>query len=151
MTPQDIALVQQTYERLDAHRTLFAQSFYDRLFSVNPNIALMFDRNMDQQIEHFRVMLYTAVYGISRAEELKPALRNLGRRHLRYGVRSADYAAFEAALLWAIQQFLGDGFSPEVEKAWRAFYRFLSETMREGVSRDASLPLAAPQAAKSAW
>ncbi len=132
MTPQDIEIVQRTYAKLDEHRALFAQAFYDRLFVVNPNIALLFERNMDEQIEQFRVMLFTAVYGMSRAEELKPALRQLGQRHMGYGVRPADYIAFESALLWTIEDFLGDDFCTEARSAWKAFYGFVCDTMLEG-------------------
>ena len=151
MTPQDIAIVQDTYGRLDEHRILFAQAFYDRLFSENPNIALMFERNMDEQIEKFRVMLFTAVYGLSRAEELKPALRNLGRRHTGYGVRALDYRTFESALLGTLEQFLGAEFTPEVRRAWRAFYAFVAENMREGVNLEAALEDKNMLSTKDGW
>jgi len=132
MTPQDIEAVQRSYAKLDEHRELFAQVFYERLFATNPNIALMFDRNLMEQAERFRVMLFTVVYGINRAEELKPALRSLGQRHIGYGVRAADYAAFEDALIWALQHFLNDAFDANLRRAWKAFYGFVCETMLEG-------------------
>jgi hemoglobin-like flavoprotein len=151
MTPQEIAIVQGTYTRLDEHRVLFAQAFYDRLFRENPNIALMFERNMEEQIEKFRVMLFTAVYGLNRSEELKPALRNLGRRHISYGVRASDYTAFEVALLGALEQFLGTEFTPEVRGAWKSFYSFLTEPMREGANLDAAVAQRQIFRAKERW
>ena len=137
MTPEQVAVVQKTYAMVDEHRELFAQAFYERLFVANPNISLLFDENLDQQIERFRVMLFTAVYGLTRAEELKPALRSLGQRHLHYGVRPADYIAFGVALLGTLQHFLADDFDAEARDAWKAFYAFLSDTMNEGLDRQA--------------
>ncbi len=138
MTPQEIAIVQRTYRTLEPHSGLFAQALYDRLFSDNPNVSLMFEKSIEEQSMQFRVMLFTAVNGISRSEELKPALRNLGQRHVSYGVRPGDFIAFESALLWALERFLGDDFTPEVRHAWKAFYGFICSSMLEGVNRQAA-------------
>ena len=126
--------MQETYRKLEPHAGLFAKAFYDRLFSDNPNIALMFDTGLEDQSMRFQVMLYTAVSGIERSEELKPALRNLGQRHVGYGVRPVDFIGFEAALLWALERFLGEEFTPDVRHAWKAFYAIMCAAMLEGAS-----------------
>jgi nitric oxide dioxygenase len=48
-----------------------------------------------------------------------------------YGVEPGHYATVGAALLWTLQQGLGEGFTPEVENAWTTAYGVLSEVMTE--------------------
>jgi hemoglobin-like flavoprotein len=42
----------------------------------------------------------------------------------------------EAALLAALEDVLGDGFSIEVAAAWKCGYRLMSETMQEGAASE---------------
>ena len=49
-------------------------------------------------------------------------LRALGRRHVGYGVRDSHYATVGEALLWTLEQGLGDAFTPDVRAAWAETY-----------------------------
>ena len=55
--------------------------------------------------------------------------RELGRRHVDYGVSRNDYKFVGQALLGTLRSFLGDDFTPEVELAWREIYSTLVRTM----------------------
>jgi hemoglobin-like flavoprotein len=63
-------------------------------------------------------------------EELVPAVQDLGVRHVGYGVKDKDYDTVGEALIWTLQQGLGEGFTPEVQEAWIAVYGVLSDTMK---------------------
>ena len=62
-----------------------------------------------------------------------PAVRALGARHAGYGVTAAQFAPVGAALIWTLEQGLGEGFTPEVRQAWAAVYNALSSTMIDAV------------------
>ena len=48
---------------------------------------------------------------------------------LRYGVAAEHYASVGAALIWTLEQGLGDDFTPETRDAWIAAYTLLSGVM----------------------
>jgi hemoglobin-like flavoprotein len=62
----------------------------------------------------------------------------LGRQHLHYGVKEADYKTVGAALLWTIEQGLGDAFTPGVREAWGQAYLLVATLMRRGAARTSS-------------
>ena len=62
--------------------------------------------------------------------ELLPAIRDLSVRHVGYGVKLADYDALGEALLWALEQALGEDFTPAVREAWTVCYDELAGEMK---------------------
>ena len=71
---------------------------------------------------------------VRRLEELVPSVQQLGVRHRGYGVKDAHYATVGAALLWTLEQGLGERFTPEVQAAWTSAYTLLANTMRAAAS-----------------
>jgi len=74
------------------------------------------------------------VSGLERLEKLLPAVQALGRRHAGYGVKDEHYATVAAALLWTLEQGLGDGFTPEVREAWTTAYLALAGVMQQAAA-----------------
>jgi hemoglobin-like flavoprotein len=66
-----------------------------------------------------------------------PAVQDMGRRHVTYGVKDEDYDTVGEALLWTLQQGLGDGFTPEVKEAWIDTYTLVSSTMKAAAAQAA--------------
>lgn len=75
--------------------------------------------------------LTVVVKSLDRLEQIVPAVEALGRRHAGYGVREAHYASVGAALLWTLEQGLGDAFTPAVRNAWTEAYGTLASVMIE--------------------
>lgn len=71
------------------------------------------------------------VGALHRPERMLGTVRDLARRHVGYGVREGHYASVGAALLWTLEQGLGEGFTPETRDAWAAAYGPLSAVMVE--------------------
>lgn len=61
-------------------------------------------------------------------------LRELGRRHVAYGVRVEHYDPVGAALLWTLAQGLGPAFADPVRDAWTAAYALVARTMQDGAA-----------------
>jgi hemoglobin-like flavoprotein len=83
-------------------------------------------------------MLTEIVAQLDRPECLVPNVSALGRQHMHYGVKDADYETVGAALLWTIEQGLGDGFTPAVREAWTEAYLLVATLMRRGSARTSS-------------
>ncbi len=64
-------------------------------------------------------------------DEVPETVRSLARRHVGYGVAEAHYVSVGAALLWTLEQGLGEAFTPEVRDAWAAAYGLLAGAMIE--------------------
>ena len=129
MTPQQIKLVQTSFAKVAPIANTAADLFYGRLFEIAPQVRAMFPADLSQQKKKLMTMLGAAVGGLSHLDTLVPAVQALGRRHVAYGVTAAHYTPVGAALLWTLEQGLGEAFTPEVKDAWATAYIVLSTAM----------------------
>lgn len=129
LTARQVDLVQESFAQLEGHGQLFGCAFYERMFGRNPNIRHLFKGDEEAQAAKFMEMIATLVAGLARIEQLKPAVRHLGLRHVHYGVRPHDYPVFGEALIWTLERFLGPAFDRETREAWTAFYDTLVALM----------------------
>lgn len=111
-----------------------AELFYGRLFELDPSLKPLFKGDMAQQGRKLMTMIGTAVSGLTRLDQIVPAVRDLGRRHVGYGVKDAHYATVGAALLWALETGLGPAFTPEVKAAWATTYGTLAGVMKQAAA-----------------
>jgi hemoglobin-like flavoprotein len=142
-TPQQIALVQESFELVQPMALAAASVFYDRLFSLDPGLRRLFPADLEAQKRKLMQVLAAGVRGLTRPEPLLAALRDLGRRHNDYGVRPEDYQTVGAALLWTLERGLGDAFGPDLRAAWTAVYDLMAGAMQEGASEAGPEQLAA--------
>ena len=134
ITPRQKLLVQQTFAEVAPIADVAARLFYARLFELDPSLEALFTGDMDEQGRKLMQMLTVAVRGLDHLDELVPAVRALGRRHVGYGVRDEHYATVGAALLWTLEHGLDESFTPEVRDAWAAVYGVLADTMQQGAA-----------------
>jgi len=131
MTGEQIYLVRSTWEQVVPIADTAAQLFYGRLFELKPELRGLFQHaDMPAQRRKLMEMLAVAVVSLDRLATIRPALENLGRRHVGYGVRDHHYEVVGAALLWTLEQGLGDGFTVSVRDAWSEAYTALATIMR---------------------
>ena len=78
-------------------------------------------------------MLALVVYNLPEPGQILPAIRDLAVRHVEYGVKLGDYDALAEALLWTLEQALGDDFTPAVREAWTVCYDELASEMKMAV------------------
>ena len=134
ITSRQKLLVQQTFAEVAPIADVAARLFYARLFELDPSLEALFTGDMDEQGRKLMQMLTVAVRGLDSLDELVPAVRALGRRHVGYGVRDRHYATVGSALLWTLEHGLDDAFTPEVRDAWAAVYSVLADTMKQGAA-----------------
>lgn len=137
MTPQQIDLVQASWKQVLPVAETAAQMFYGRLFFLDPSLRPLFRGDLREQGRKVMAMMSYTVNGLTRLDVLLPAVRALGRRHVAYGVRAEHYYTVGAALLWTLEQGLGDAFTAQVRDSWVAAYSVLANTMREAAEMSA--------------
>ena len=130
LTAEEVALVQRSFEMVLPIADQAAALFYGRLFELDPSLRSLFRNDMVVQGRALMGMIKVAVVGLSRLEQIVPAVQALGRRHATYGVKDEHYATVASALLWTLEQGLGDAFTPQTRSAWVKVYTVLAETMQ---------------------
>ncbi len=134
MTETQIRLVQQSFAAVKPMADIVADMFYSRLFDLDPSLRPLFRTERREQGRKLMSMLAVAVNGLSRLDQILPAVEELGRRHLQYGVRDEHYATVAGALLWTLEKGLASAFTDEVRTAWEAAYKLLASVMQLGVA-----------------
>jgi hemoglobin-like flavoprotein len=131
MTPQQIELVQTSWQKVVPIKDKAAELFYGKLFELDPALKPMFKGDMEEQGRKLTAMLNTVVVKLDHLGEILPAVQELGKRHVAYGVQDEHYATVAAALLWTLGAGLGDAFTPPVKEAWTTAYMTLAGAMKE--------------------
>ena len=132
MNSAQINLVQSTFAQVRPIAVTAAEIFYNRLFVLDPALRPMFKGDLAHQGRMLMAMLNSAVNGLTNLDAMVPAVRQLGARHANYGVRDEHYATVGSALLWTLEQGLGDKFTPAVHDAWLTVYELLAGVMQMG-------------------
>jgi hemoglobin-like flavoprotein len=134
MTPENQALVRDSFAKVVPIAPQAAALFYERLFTLDPTLRPLFKGDMNEQGRKLMAMIGTAVANLARLETIVPAVQDLGRRHAGYGVPRESYDTVAAALLWTLGQGLGESFTPAVEAAWTEAYTILATVMQDAAS-----------------
>jgi nitric oxide dioxygenase len=129
MTPQQVDLVQESFEKVAAIAEQAASLFYGRLFEIAPEVKPLFKHGMAEQGRKLMGTLGVVVHGLGNLESILPAASALAKKHVAYGVRAEDYKPVGEALLWTLEQGLGPSWNPELKAAWSEAYGTLSGFM----------------------
>jgi len=112
-------LLEESFAVLVPQGGEFAIRFYERLFLENPDLALLFDGiSIKGQQKKLLASLVLLVQNLHKPEVLKDYLMGLGARHVQYGVTVEHYQLFIDNLLAVLEEFVGELWTDEVEKAW---------------------------------
>lgn len=134
VTPEEVTLVQSSWEKVAPISDTAAELFYGKLFELDPSLKAMFPEDMVEQKKKLMQTLAVCVNGLSDLGEIVPAVKALGQRHVGYKVVDEQYATVGAALLWTLEQGLGEAYTDETAAAWTTVYTVLSDTMKEAAA-----------------
>ena len=134
MTNEEIELVKTSWAKVIPISNVAAELFYGRLFELDPTLKAMFSEDMEEQGKKLMMMINTAVIGLDSLDQIVPAVKALGQRHVAYGVEDAHYDTVGEALIWTLGKGLGDGFTDEVKNAWLVTYSLFADTMKAGAA-----------------
>src|SRR5439155_18385100 len=99
MTQEQKVLVKNSFEKVRPIADAAADLFYDRLFTVDPSLRVLFKGDLKQQGRKLMHMIGVLVKGLDNLQQMMPMLEELGRRHVMYGVKDKHYETVGASLL----------------------------------------------------
>ncbi len=134
LTERKKRLVQSSFTKVAPIADKAAEIFYAKLFEMDPNIKPLFKGDMKQQGAKLMSMIGTAVNGLDNLEAIVPAVQNLGKGHVSYGVKDSHYDTVGGALLYTLETGLGDDFTEDVKDAWTEVYTVLATTMKDAAN-----------------
>jgi nitric oxide dioxygenase len=133
ITSQQIELVQSSFEQVLPIADIAGELLYGRIFELAPETRALFAEDIRPQARRLMAAVKIAVDGLDRLEEVAPYLIKLGARHVRYGVRPEHFDAGGEALVWTLEQGLGEAFTPDVREAWVEAWNIVAGAMRAGM------------------
>lgn len=131
MTSQQIQTVRRTwklFQQIDPE--LVGEIFYGRLFTEHPSLRRMFPKQMKEQYHKLINMMTWIVMSLGTANFLTKELSAMGERHKGYGVTNEHYDYVGEALLWTLEQGLGNDWNAEVREAWSLCFEELATVMK---------------------
>lgn len=129
MTPEQISAVQDSFAKVAPISDAAAKIFYDRLFEIAPDVKPMFKGDMTEQGSKLMATLGAVVNGLRDLDKIVPVAQKLAIGHVDYGVKAEHYTPVGEALIYTLEQGLGDAFTAEVKDGWVAAYTTLSSVM----------------------
>ena len=113
--------------------------FFKRLFETAPEAIELFSFKKEDNLyespklkAHALKVMTTvgvAVSMLNDVPKLLPVLRDLGQKHIKYGVTPGHYDIVGRALLETLALGLGDAFTPALKAAWTELYGIVATTM----------------------
>jgi hemoglobin-like flavoprotein len=131
ITDAQIEHIQRTFKVVAQDADGAAALFYQRLFEIAPQVRPMFKHDMTEQGRKLMQTLSIVVHGLTRLDDIVPAIHALGKRHVDYGVTREQYDLVGEALLWTLAAALGDEWTEDVAKSWIEAYTLVAETATE--------------------
>lgn len=126
-------LLRGSFEDLQSDFDQFSTYFYEALFLRAPELRELFREDLSGQGMKFMTTLREVVLNVQDAGSEAERLTELGGYHATLGVTAKSFAPMEEALIDTLKHTLGDGFTAELENAWRKAYAKISSRMiREG-------------------
>lgn len=131
LTPEIQQQLKDSFTLAAPHAEQLAATFYDRLFTLAPEVRPMFKGDMKLQQQKLIDMLAWIVTHVNEPELLRGALAEAGRRHAEYGAKPDHFAPVGSALMYCLSATLGDRLTPEAEEAWIEAYAYFAREMEE--------------------
>jgi len=131
MKSEQIALVQKTFSQVEPIAQQAGELLYTRLFEIDPSLRDMFRSDLKRQANMVMTAIGLAVKGLDNPDKIQTELQKLGNQHVGYGVMPADFDKFGAALLWSLEQTLGeDKFTTQAKDSWVEAFDVIRKRMK---------------------
>ncbi len=137
MLQKKIELVKATWsyvETLDP--VIVGGLFYGRLFDIAPEVRSMFRGEIPEQSKKLISMIGYVISKLDKLEDIIGEVGKLAQRHNSYGVKPEHYAIVGDALIWTLEQGLGEHWNKNARSAWIECYTILSEAMINSAAAD---------------
>lgn len=131
MTTHQIALVQQSWEKIKPSAHAAGALFYKKLFEKAPQIRHLFANDVTEQAGRLTYMLTYIVSRLDKLDTFLEDVQRLAERHNKYGAEPKHYMIVGECLLATLKKGLGEGWNNEVMQAWASAYNVIATAMIE--------------------
>ncbi len=132
VSPAELALIESAGEVVRSDPDAFARAFYATLFDVAPEVRELFDDDLTTQRGKLVDEVAFFIAAAADLDRFVERARELGRRHVGYGVQRDHYDAVGVALVAAVRERTGDEWTSDHHRAWTKLYRLISDVMLDG-------------------
>ena len=129
LTPQQIKLVQDTWQMISPASQKMGEEFYHHLFEKYPELRPLFKIEPKDQAMKLMFMISYLVHRLDQIPELQEEIVKLATRHHGYGAKLEHYQYIGETLIWSLERNLGTHWTKETEQAWVVTYKLISELM----------------------
>ncbi len=126
MTPEQIYLVKESWEKVMPISQTAGELFYDRLSELNPGL-FSFNPDHVEQVKKLMASFNMLVNSLDDPDTLTPILILMSEAHIGYGVMEKGHDLSYNAFSWALEHGLGEQYTEEVRSAWNELFNLLSE------------------------
>jgi hemoglobin-like flavoprotein len=146
-----VILSWESVKKIPDYERVAGELLFRRIFELAPGVTSLFtftkgfEPNSEELykseafVNHATGVIQTVNVAVSMLEpDLDPLLkilRTLGAKHRDYGALPAHYAVVGRALIYTLEQALGDAFTHDVKTAWTNIYDVIVTTMMEGAEK----------------
>ena len=132
LTKREKQHIIETFTMIEPFAAKAAELFYNRLFEIAPQVKPMFkNTDMSKQGRHLMMTIGILVHSIDQLDTFAAHLHKLGKNHIKYGAQAEHYTVVGEALLWALEQGVGDAWNDDVASAWTKLYTYVATTAKE--------------------
>ena len=133
----NIEILEQTFAFVRQDSERFAHSFYQNLFLKYPEVEPLFaNTSMEEQEKKLIESLVLVIDNLRNLAYLSHLLKNLGKRHLKYGAIAEHYQLVGDSLLTTLGDYLEPRWTPEIKQAWADAYHIIVDLMIEGAKEE---------------
>jgi hemoglobin-like flavoprotein len=129
LTPTEVGLIRASFSKATVEPGRTSALFYQKLFELDPTVRALFHGDMHEQGRKLIATLAFVVESLDHLDDLLPTVRELGARHVNYGVKKHHYATVGKALLWSLERSVGRSFTGAARAAWRKAFAVLADAM----------------------
>jgi hemoglobin-like flavoprotein len=137
ITDAQIELVQSSFEHVLPIADAAGMMLYERIFTLAPGTRALFADDIGPQAKRLMMAVKNVVDSLDSLDLIAPFLIRLGARHARYGVQPEHFDVGGEALMWTLEQGLGELFTPETRDAWTAAWTIIAGAMLTGMRQAA--------------
>jgi len=105
--------------------TWFYDSFFSRLFDVNPAARPMFKTNLQSLGRVLLGLISTALNQLKDPATFEKTLINLAHSHSERGVRGVQYGIMGDVLFWTLRKCLGTKYDNATSHSWTKIYSYM--------------------------
>ena len=141
--PADEGLIRRledSFGQLSADGTAFADRFYSRLFQKHPGLRGMFPSDMAAQKRKLMDSLRMVIEGLRAPTLVRARLEELGRGHVKYGVKPEHYPLVCEMIVATLAEQPGGNWTAELLQDWSNAMRLISEIMLDGAKTAPEAP-----------